>query len=245
MFSWICPQCGREVLPSEPECPVCSKPEQEGAPPAQTEASPPAPPAGYQPPAAWQQPQQPPPQLPPQAYGQQPVTGQPPVPAMPYYVPVKQGMPGWLVTILVALGLSVAGAGAWYFLMPHPDREAAAAAPFEEPPEAASPDAPSPTGSSLARHLEVTGIRIYEENKRAHVRVLLVNHSLANLPDLRGTITLRTKEDKKAISTVPLRVDGLGSLDSREISGPLRTSLRAYEIPDWQFLEGVVELTSP
>lgn len=188
--------------------------------------------------------QQAPPPPPPSAAPIPPQTALHGRPPAPYYAPTRRGIPAWLVTVLVAAGITVAGAAAWYFVIPRPDRETAAA-PFEEPPEAASAVVPSSVGTSLARHLEVTGIRIYEENKRAHVRLLLVNHSHATLPDLRGNITLRTKEGRKVVSTVPLRIDGLGALESREISGPLRTNLRAYEIPDWQFLEGTVEITTP
>lgn len=223
MFSWICPQCGREVLPSEPECPICSRQGQQQPAASDAQQAPPPPPAAPIP-------------------HQTALHGQPPA---PYYVAARRRMPGWLVSILVAAGITVAGAAAWYFVIPRPDRETAASAPFEEPSEAASAAVPSSVGTSLARRLEVTGIRIYEENKRAHVRLLLVNHSHATLPDLRGNITLRTKEGHKVISTVPLRIEGLGALESREISGPLRTNLRAYEIPDWQFLEGIVEITTP
>lgn len=44
MFTWICPQCGREVPPSEPECPSCAQAQQAPAeaPVAAAAAAPPA-----------------------------------------------------------------------------------------------------------------------------------------------------------------------------------------------------------
>jgi hypothetical protein len=94
MFTWICPQCGREVPPAYTECPNCSKlaaegaggnpqappqgpPQGPGAPPPLGSGAPPAyTPGPPQPPQ--QQPQQhPPQQQAPQYYQQQPPQYQP------------------------------------------------------------------------------------------------------------------------------------------------------------------------
>src|ERR1039458_6357179 len=41
MFTWICPQCGREVPPSYEACPDCAAREKSSGQPAQTAAQPP------------------------------------------------------------------------------------------------------------------------------------------------------------------------------------------------------------
>ena len=84
MFSWICPQCGREVPPSYTECPDCAERAQQAA-----AAQPPAPP--QQPP----QPQQPvyqpvPPMAPPQQQYYAPPQQYAPVPPPP---PTQQYVP--------------------------------------------------------------------------------------------------------------------------------------------------------
>ena len=111
MFTWICPQCGREVPPAYTECPDCTKKAAEAgagmppaqapgpvAPPPQQAAYPPPPPPPAPPAGAYAAPQGPPPpqyyqQAPPQyqqqappQYGQAPPQYQQP----PHYV---QGPP--------------------------------------------------------------------------------------------------------------------------------------------------------
>jgi hypothetical protein len=83
MFTWICPQCGREVPPSYTECPDCAaKAAGAGAPsadqpPAERQIYPPPPPQ-YQQPPYQQGPYPPPYPYPQQPYPQQPPYGQPP-----------------------------------------------------------------------------------------------------------------------------------------------------------------------
>ena len=89
MFTWVCPQCGRDVPPSYNECPDCSAKTAGAAPPPGSAAppqapldpaqpppySPPGPPPVYHPtsPLFQAPPQQQAPQYPPQPqYGQQP-----------------------------------------------------------------------------------------------------------------------------------------------------------------------------
>jgi len=99
MFTWICPQCGREVPPAYTECPNCTK-----KPLVMTAAPPPSSVAYRDPePAA---PVEPPADIKPLA----PPVELPPVPqvpvAIPQPVPPKRGFPIWAATILSTLAIA-------------------------------------------------------------------------------------------------------------------------------------------
>ena len=83
MFTWICPQCGREVPPSYTDCPDCAA--KTNAPPPQ----PPAPPMGFQP----APPQYPPPAAEPPQYQPPPSQYQYPPQYQPQYQPQQQYPP--------------------------------------------------------------------------------------------------------------------------------------------------------
>ncbi|MBM3811256.1 MAG: hypothetical protein FJW20_06420 [Acidimicrobiia bacterium] len=231
MFTWICPKCGREVPPSYSECPDCAAKEQPAA-AAPSEPQPERPAQAAAPPPEQAQPAPPPQAAPPQ----------PPV----QYVYVQRKQPAWLVTLAVALGLVAIGAGAYYFLPSVRATRSTSAEPevkMETPAEQAKS---APSGSAnLARHLEVVGIRILEENRRPMVRFLVVNHSNADFPDLNAVVTLRSTKaaaDSAPISTIDLKLSALAANASVEIAAPLKTGLRAYEMPDWQFLRADIQL---
>lgn len=91
MFTWICPQCGREVPPAYTECPDCvAKASGAGGPTDQqaqpAPAYPPPPPPGQAPqyPPMYGQPPYPPPQY---GYAQPPYPGQPYPPQYQPYPP--------------------------------------------------------------------------------------------------------------------------------------------------------------
>ncbi len=136
MFTWICPQCGREVPPSYNECPDCSgKGAGQAPPPGQGAPMPSGPQAPqYQPPQQYAPQQytppppqyQPPPQYPPQQ--QYPQTTQfapppqyaqpqqqpsyPPTPAFAQAQPPRAtNIPPWLMSIGFAVLFLVVGAG--------------------------------------------------------------------------------------------------------------------------------------
>jgi hypothetical protein len=212
MFTWICPQCGKEVAPHETECPYCA--------------------------AAGTRTEQPP--VPPQ-----PPAAPPPAPPQPVYIvaPARHA-PGWLVALLVAVGLMAIGAGAYYFL--RSNRSAGAAAEQKatlEPVPAAGSAAPST--SRLTKFIEATGFRITEdERKRLNIRFLIVNHSPADIGDLAGKVHLKTTEGK-SIADFDFKTTRLGPYESVEFTVLVSTTLRAYEVPDWQFLKADLEITSP
>lgn len=251
MFSWICPKCGAEVPPSEDDCPRCRRAEQAAAaaaPPPQPPA--PAPPA---PPPFRGQPvtaPPPPPAADPdvRAYFQQHQPAPPPTPAAqpyPTYAvePPKQGIPSWLVVLIVAIVLTGVGYVAYGFLPSVRARKAAAVgSEAKEETAAAKPVQAHPLG----RHLELTGLRVMENaKKQLEVRMVVVNHSAAELPDMKITVDLKSTRSADPISTFTMTLPSLSAFESREVKAQATTTLRAYEFPDWQFLRADFQVVSP
>ena len=240
MFSWICPTCGAEVAPSYSDCPHCAA--KTATPPQQPSAPPPPPPPPqplYAPPPAHPQwappPAQPQYAPPPQQYA-----------AQPQYVYVKQGPPGWLVTLGVALGLVGIG-GVAYTFMHRGSSDTGESKSAAEKSGAKGEEKSAATGK-VAKFLEVSGIRMLEEKKKTVVRVSVVNHSSAELSAIEGTITLKAvgaKGEPTVVASFPFKLDSLGGYSAKDVQGPLETTLRAYEMPDWQFLRADLLITSP
>ena len=308
MFTWICPQCGREVPPSYSECPTCAENRQraahglppigtagQAAPPPQAPPpqAPPAPQPTYQPPApaypvqapttffqpgaaapppppppyapaqGYAPPQQPyvppaptyvppqqpyapppqPPQAPPPAWQAAP---QPPQPEQPVYTlpetEPSRGVPSWLVAILVA-GLAIGGLFLAYKLLG--GKSESAATPSKT--DAAAPAVPGANANPYAKYIEVAGIRIVEDEKQqVKATFAVINHSSADLPSLSLQVTLRTTSAKpgdEPVAVLHVNTGALPANSSRDITEPLKIKLRAYELPDWQFLRAQVEFT--
>jgi hypothetical protein len=92
-------------------------------------------------------------------------------------------------------------------------------------------------------------MRLTEDaKKKPEVRFVVVNHSGAEMADLAANVNLwaRTaKSDEEAVGTFAFKLASLGAYESKEMSAPLNTKLRVYELPDWQNLVAEVQITSP
>jgi hypothetical protein len=220
MFTWICPQCGREIPPSESECPDCSDRSRARSPNAQSAAAPPAEAAG--------------------------ALRRPPKPGvsregLPAWLLA-------LLFALGFAALGVGGFYAYRHFSsagqaPSPAARLAPASPAPaEAPAALSP-------SLILENLEVTGLRLIENGqKKLEVQFLLVNHSPASLTDIAGTVTLRpstAKPGSERVGAFAFRLPSLGPYESRDLRAPVETKMRVYELPDWQFLRADVAITSP
>jgi hypothetical protein len=144
-------------------------------------------------------------------------------------------MPTWLLMLLVALGVGGLIAGLVYFKS-RASQPSAAERQVEAAPAAAEADASaSPAAARYAKILEITGFRLNEERQKPQVRMLVVNHSGAQIGSLMLKVTL-SSTDGKELGTASADVAGIDPLGSLEVTAPLKTSLRAYELPDWQFV---------
>lgn len=268
MFTWICPQCGGEVLPSQDECPRCVK----AAPPepadAQTAAAMPAPqvqgygpPAGGSPAAPAPVGSQPPVHVPFFAPSQPPQPRTAPVPPTPpvWTAPPAEGnaaraaaptytLPAERAStvfrdIIVTVGIAAVLLGIGYFVW---NRGEAG----EKKPQASKAALEDAKGgravNPLAKQIEVTGIRLrVPKPGQAEVQLLVVNHSAAEITDLSMDVILNTRGSSAEVAMFPVKVKRLAPLGSAEVLAKATPELKAIDIPDWQFLEAKVVIQSP
>ena len=107
----------------------------------------------------------------------------------------------------------------------------------------------SPSANPVAKYIELVGMRINERRPGTlQVRFAVVNHSDADVGNLEMNVSLRpttAKPGDPALATFKARVEGLGPEELKEVTVDVPTKLRAYELPDWQFLATDFEITEP
>jgi hypothetical protein len=101
----------------------------------------------------------------------------------------------------------------------------------------------------LAKYIELAGFRLTESKPgQLEVKFVAINHSEAELPDLGLTIRIRTtaaKPDDPPVAEFQVTVPALSPLEIHDVSAKVATKLRIYELPDWQFMRAVFDITSP
>jgi len=156
----------------------------------------------------------------------------------------KAAPPTWLVGGGFALVLILLFGGIYYFMSRGDGSTPASTA------KTAAGGAPAAKGVSnpLQKSIEVTGLRFVNSGKSPSVKFVVINHSGSVLLDLAGTVTLwagTSRSDEDAIGTFNLNVDTLDAGGSKEMTAPLKTKLKAYEMPDWQNATAEVQVSSP
>jgi hypothetical protein len=255
MFTWICPQCGREVPPAYNECPDCNPrpaapvaaaapppPQEAPPPPAQTggfggsaqtsQAAPPPAPSYAPPPVAPAY--EPPRSL---AYA-------PPAPAPPARShaagPV---LPTWLLAVLFAFAFFGVIAGIHWLIESRGQTSSIAIA--ENPAAKAGANA-----NPFQKFIELSGVRFQEDPKHKDatlVKFVVVNHADTEIPGLSANVSVwgRThKSGEEAQGTFAFTTN-MAPFETKEVTVPLTTKLKIYELPDWQYLNLDLQITAP
>jgi hypothetical protein len=217
MFTWICPQCGREVPPSYNECPDCAA-KGKGQTAVATE-----------PPVVAQAPPEP---------------ARPPAPA-PRTSRATKGSPTGLMLLIFIIAFA-GGAGA-YWAVEHLKGTSQAVAPsisFERP-GARGKAKPSAlqrfieiTGIRLTQDAKrnIQARFLLVNHSQADMADLAAN----------VTIWARTaRSDEESVGTFSFKVPSLGPYEAKEMTAPFKTKLKIYELPDWQNVTADVQITSP
>ena len=247
MFTWICPQCGGEVLPSQDECPRCSKlaqplplkrheePAAAAVPPAQA----PVPASVPQAPAPF-------PASVPQAPGAFPssLPDSAPAPAFAAMAHSYQAHPEAPSTgmrdILVTVGVAILLLGGGYFLWMRGEGG-------EKHTKAAKTELETVKGGKrphpLTKQIEVGGIRLrMTKQGQAEVQLVVINHSVADIANLTINVTLNAKGTGKEVAVFPVKVKRLGPMGSADVTAKATAEMSSIDMPDWQFLEAKFEI---
>jgi hypothetical protein len=161
-----------------------------------------------------------------------------PEPSAREEAPASGGLPSWLVALLSLLAVAGLGAGVVYFLKENKQGTAAAVAetgPVEQSTET----------HRWAKNVEITGLRLGDERQKLALKFLVVNHSVGPIGgfDLEVQVkAVNAKPEDPALFLVTTPVKNIGPLESREFTVPVNTKLRAYEMPDWNFLRATFRI---
>jgi len=248
MFSWICPRCGRENRASDTECADCKLDETQAV---DGETAAPEPAANVIEPVRLEPMRAAAAAVSPVIIPDPPAVAQASVPlpspirktTPAYPEPSKSGIPTWLLIPLFALAFL--GLGALLYL--GYQRFGGGKAGFTGG-EVAAPAAKQKPASPLQKYVEVVGLRLTQDaKKKPQAKFIVVNHGTAELNDLTANVTLwasTSRSEEDSVGTFTFKINSLGTNEAKEITTPLKTKLKMYELPDWQNLTAEVQLTS-
>ena len=151
-------------------------------------------------------------------------------------------MPSWLVGILVTAVIGGGLFGVYKLLETGPKTNGKASETALEQPGAGAP------GGVYGKFLEVTGYRLIEgADKKPRVRFTVVNHSTAPMGDLQLQVSLSSTgaAGEPPFAVVDANVGDIDANGAKEMELPIKTKLRIYELPDWQFIRGSFTVTFP
>lgn len=101
----------------------------------------------------------------------------------------------------------------------------------------------------LAKYIELAGFRLTETSAGTlNVKFAAINHSDADLGDLKVRVTVKTNQAAPGdapVTEFDASIPSLGPQEAREVAAKAATKLRIYELPDWQFLRAEFDITSP
>jgi hypothetical protein len=155
-------------------------------------------------------------------------------------------LPTWLLTVVFTLAFVGLGGGVYWLVGYARGGSQAASPPANVENPAAKPVAKT---SPVQKYVEVSGIRFIEDPKKKNIGVkfLVTNHSDADLSGLAGNVTVwaRTnKSEEEPVGTFSFTAD-VPPEASKEVTAPLTTKLKPYELPDWQNVTTDVQITAP
>jgi hypothetical protein len=148
----------------------------------------------------------------------------------------------------MVLGFAVAflliGGGIYYAMQHYGNSNPAEKAGLENPSNASKQKVSNP----LQKYVEVVGIRMIAENKKPVAKFIVVNHSGSEIAHLDANVTLwasTSRSEEDSVGSFSFKIESIGPNDSRELTEPLKTKLKMYELPDWQNATPEIQITSP
>jgi hypothetical protein len=155
----------------------------------------------------------------------------------------SQNLYGWRGRVAVLAILLTAGVGYW--VMPGASNSTPAKPAQEPAPELPMSSAKPDNSNSLARFIEVSGVRFMEVNKKPQIHYLVVNHSSAPLGSVMVYVTLRSlsaKPGQAPLARLTFRSPDLAAFEAKEMFSSIERASAPLDLPDWQDLRADVEV---
>jgi len=166
-------------------------------------------------------------------------------PQPPVSASTRPGMPTWLLIPLFAFAFLGLGAALYFGYQRF---GSGGKAGFTGGEVAANAPKPKVT-NGLQKYVEVVGMRLTQDAKKKPLaKFVVVNHGSTELNDLTANVTLwasTSRSEEDSVGTFTFKLNSLGANEAKEITTPLKTKLKIYELPDWQNVTADVQLTSP
>jgi hypothetical protein len=145
----------------------------------------------------------------------------------------------------VVVGILLTAGLATYSMMPGSSTSAPPRPTPEPAPEPPVSARATRSTNSLARYVEVTGVRFMEVNKKPQIHYLVVNHSNAPLSSMTVYVTLRATTEKPGqapIARLTFRSPTLAAFEAKEMFSSIERASVPVDLPDWQDLRADVEV---
>jgi hypothetical protein len=145
---------------------------------------------------------------------------------------------GFAAALLLVFG------GVYYFFLRTPSASSADKAAAESPANAPQQN----VTNQFQKFVEVVGVRMVTQDKKPVAKFVVVNHSGTEIDNLAANVTLRastSRSDEDPVGTFSFKVPEIGPNESKDLTEPLKTKLKMYELPDWQKTTAEIEITSP
>jgi hypothetical protein len=155
----------------------------------------------------------------------------------------RKSPPAWLMGIGFAAGFILL-LGGIYFGIQHFGSSAAEKTGVENPANASKQKVTNP----LQKYVEVGGLRMMTQGKESVVKFVVVNHSSAEIADLGVSVTLwasTSRSEEDSIGSFKFTLPSIGPNESKDLTAPLKSKLKPYEMPDWQNAVAEIQITSP
>lgn len=102
--------------------------------------------------------------------------------------------------------------------------------------------------SPYQKYVEIVGVRMITEDKKPVAKFVVVNHSAAEIDNLEANVKLlasTSHSDEDPIGSFSFKLAEIDANSSKDMTEPLKTKLKMYELPDWQNTTAEIEITSP
>jgi hypothetical protein len=143
-----------------------------------------------------------------------------------------------------AVAFLLIGGGAYYYVEHSGSSNPAEKAGLQNP----SATSKQKVSNPLQKYVEVVGIRMITDNKRPVAKFVVINHSGTEIDGLVANVTLwasTSRSEEDSVGSFNFRIDTIGPDESKELTEPLKTKLKMYELPDWQNATAEIQITAP